>query len=112
MGQILIHEDYGEGELSVPSKRELCRECDGTGRTDCFDNGISSEMWSEMNGDEREEYRGGMYDAPCRECKGAKVVEVPDYDAMTPEQRKGVDDYYAEMASLAADEAAERRAGC
>ena len=112
MGRILIHEDYGDGELSVPSKREMCRECDGTGRTDCFDNGISAEMWSEMNGDEREEYRDGLYDAPCRECKGAKVVEVPDDDAMTPEEKKRVDSYYAGLSELAQEEAAERRAGC
>jgi hypothetical protein len=41
----------------------------------------------------REQYfrRGGIYDVPCEECKGRRVVAVVDRDAcQTPEELQGL----------------------
>lgn len=72
----------------LPAKYEVCDDCEGVGTTlneNIRQHAYSAEEFQEaFDDEEREHYfkRGGMYDVPCKTCKGARVVLVPDSDAI------------------------------
>lgn len=72
--------DGDEVEISLPSRYEVCPCCEGKGSHDhpAFSNGITSSEWAEWDQEEREDYQKGIYDVPCEECKGLRVILVPD----------------------------------
>ena len=77
-----------EFTVTVPGKRMLCEECDGTGRVLCDGlrgHAFSSEELFE-DPDFAEGYFGGDYDVKCDECHGEKVVVGPDEERMTKRQ--------------------------
>lgn len=69
-------------EVSFPTVNVICDRCDGEGKhvNPAVDgHGISAEEWERDWDDEgREGYLRGDYDVVCHECKGAKVLAVPD----------------------------------
>jgi hypothetical protein len=77
-----------------PAKYVVCPRCDGEGKhtNPAIDgNGITaSEMHEILNDDPDflEDYMGGMYDIPCTECHGKRVVLEIDEAECTPEQIK------------------------
>lgn len=103
-------------EVEVSSKKAVCEECDGEGKVGRFDHDVFT--LSDFEGDEEEmsdfasHCAAGTYDVTCPECKGNKVVSVPDLSDLTPEQLVGYraqqerDDYFR------AEQASERRMGC
>jgi len=71
-------EDDSEVEATVPIKFEVCPTCNGKGShvnpsIDC--NGLSAEDFAE-DPDFFTDYMSGMYDQPCNECGGQRVVPI------------------------------------
>ena len=101
-------------EIQLPTKRVICPVCDGKGthvNPSIDSHGISPDEFAE-DPDFAEEYFSGRYDVVCNYCNGNKVVEEPDFKALTPEQHKAWNDERdAEAADRACAEA-ERRMGC
>ena len=99
----------GEGvEIELPTKWEICDLCNGEGRhvNPSIDaGGISGEAFLE-DPDFAEDYMAGAYDVACNACGGAGKVKVPDYDQLTEDQRKALEEQ--QMADAAYE--AERRA--
>lgn len=104
-----------DGELvEVPAINIVCGTCEGEGRVDhpAFSNGITSSEWADMTDDEQGRYMGGAYDVTCPECKGRRVLRVPDVSRMTFAQKRAA--VYTRQAAraeqeVAAECAAERR---
>ena len=93
----------------VTVKYEVCPTCEGKGKhvnpsIDC--NGISAEEFAE-DPDFAEDYFRGVYDVPCAECGGRRVVPVPVDDAVLARYHKILDEEAAYQAMCAA----ERRMG-
>lgn len=69
-----------ESCVDLPAKYEVCATCEGRGShvnphvDDC---GISAEEFAE-DPDFAEAYRTGLYDVPCYECDGKRVVPRVD----------------------------------
>jgi RecJ-like exonuclease len=117
-------DDEGEEiEASLPSCKEVCPRCEGTGfhLTESIGSyAYSQEEFEEAFDDEesRSEYfrRGGRFDVVCTECKGKNVIDVVDEEACITTEQKAIlckyDDYLNRQAQYRAEEEAERRAGC
>lgn len=102
-----------EEEVEIPIKYEVCQTCDGKGRhvnPSIDSHGISAEEFYE-DPDFGEDYFSGVYDVPCCECGGLRVVPEIDEENASPEL---IDRYYDHVNSLhryAAEEAYIRRMG-
>jgi len=98
--KLTYENDEGEEiELELPSKMEVCNDCQGHGSVLCEGMrgyGYSQEEFEESFSDDedREAYftRGGKYDVTCPTCHGDNVVPVVD-EALIPEKDKAA---YAE----------------
>lgn len=106
-----------EVRMTIPAKNALCDCCGGEGRVDnpAFSNGITQSDREEMGEEAFENYMSGMYDVACPECKGAKVVLVPDVSDCTFAQKRFLVGYYKdqkEQAEAAREAAALHRAEC
>lgn len=90
----VINDDGDEVEISLPSKRIICPECDGHGThltPSMRDHAYSSEEFQEdFSEEEQEEYmkRGGMYDVTCTVCKGNKIIDGLDRAACYSDEDK------------------------
>lgn len=73
-----------EIETEIPAKYDVCGSCHGKGKHDhpAFSNGITADEWNGPDWDDesRESYMAGAYDVTCEECKGLRVILVPDED--------------------------------
>lgn len=84
--------ELNEETHEVPGKYCVCPECEGTGYTLC--DGMKGHAYTQEEFDEafdeeaKEQYftRGGIYDQPCKTCKGKNVVMVPNVAACNEEQ--------------------------
>jgi hypothetical protein len=83
-----------EEEIALPSKFEVCGNCEGHGthlREAIREHAYTAEEFAEAFDDDesREAYfkRGGIYDVTCETCHGARVVAVVDYEKCTKEQK-------------------------
>lgn len=90
----VLDEDDNETEHELPSKMEVCDECEGEGFVLC--EGMRGHAYSQEEFDEsfsddedREHYfrRGGKYDVSCPSCKGKNVVPVVDEGKLNAEQK-------------------------
>jgi hypothetical protein len=89
--------------LTVRVVYEVCPTCDGKGThvnpsIDCC--GLTAEDFAE-DPDFAESYHRGMYDQPCNQCRGRRVVPEPHPDekaALEYIEKKAIDDaaYHAE----------------
>jgi len=81
--------DWNTGDIiEVPTKNEVCSRCRGEGKhtnPSIDGHGITSEEMDELGPDFEEDYFSGVYDVTCEECKGAKVVKVPDMGVLNDE---------------------------
>jgi len=112
-----IENDAGETlTVELPAHREVCPLCQGKGShvNPAIDaHGITSDEFDE-DPEFRESYLRGVYDVPCYECDGKRVVPVVDREGLTPEQKADlaeVDEIAADLAEMHAEMAAERRMG-
>jgi len=114
-GRLEIDEDGEEvfiGEM-IPAIFEVCGTCDGKGKhvnPSIDSNGLSAEDFDE-DPDFRENYFSGMYDVPCNECHGKRVVPAPDYNRMTEEQKKNVEEAIESHHAGQYEEYMERKMG-
>ena len=101
--------ENGDGEeVEVPFTWGVCPTCDGKGKhvnPAIDENGISADEFRE-DPEFAQDYFSGVYDQPCAECDGRRVV--PEYDAEAPankwlldKERAAADDrrtrYYERM---------------
>lgn len=76
-------------EVMLPAIRTVCFRCDGTGthvNPNVDGNGLSQEDF-DADPDFKESYFRGDYDVCCSECKGARVLDVVNYEALTPKMK-------------------------
>lgn len=85
-------EDGEEITIEVPSKMEVCYDCEGHGMVlnESMRNYAYTSEDEEMHDPEfREEYfkRGGIYDVVCPTCKGKNVLAVPDEETINKNEK-------------------------
>lgn len=110
----LIDDDGDEYEAELPIKFDVCGRCMGKGsHTNPNIGAITSEEWeSDWDYEERERYVSGVYDVPCEECDGRRVMSVIDEKLCSPDNLQRYYDYLNDMADLRREEDMERRYGC
>ncbi|HEU5112111.1 MAG TPA: hypothetical protein VFU96_02270 [Acidimicrobiia bacterium] len=125
-----------EDEEMRPHKRwAVCPRCHGNGshvNPSIDGNGITESEMAELGEDFREDYMSGVFDVPCEECGGLRVVpgchcgqpvvaghwypgeiDEPEPYTLCHEHLEGEQlSQWRAMAELAAEQAAERRARC
>ena len=124
---ITIDDGEVEETIKVPSKFEVCPECEGCGTdrgrsVECDGGGFTASEWAEAcdddpdYGDDDEpgfarKYFSGFYDRPCECCKGKRVIEVIDRDRADPAIVARYDEQVQADAEYAAQRRAEMRMG-
>ncbi len=112
--QVTTWTDAGdEIEISIPAKFALCPRFRGVGShvNPAIDgHGLSREDF-DQDPDFEEAYFRGDYDVACHRCGGRKVIAVPDWAKLSEEEKKAWKIQERDLADMAAEEAAERRAG-
>lgn len=109
-----ILDEHGD-DIEIPCRWDVCDDCEGEGTTlqeDIRQHAYSVEEFRESFDDEEaEEYfkRGGRYDVPCKTCKGARVVAVPDLDRCSQDERAQVAAWEESEAQAASERSYERR---
>lgn len=101
-----------EVTVSLPAKFEVCTRCRGEGtHTDpsIDGNGITASEMDELGDDFREDYMSGVYDITCTECKGARVIAVPDRARWTSAQKRAYREAQKREQEWARDDASEAR---
>lgn len=99
-------------EAELPGKREVCPCCKGEGTT--VNPSIDHDGLSEEDCQDKEfmdSYMAGNYDIRCQECDGRRVVDVLDWESLTPKMQQAVQRALDEQARDDAEAAAERRWG-
>jgi hypothetical protein len=122
---ITVHYENENGEeieMALPSKKEVCHECDGGGYVLCEGmrgHAYSAEEFMESFDDEedRGEYftRGGKYDQQCDVCHGQNVVDVIDEEHLNSAQKEfyeAFQQYENERLQSEADDRHTMRAEC
>lgn len=92
-----------------PTSKQVCPTCGGEGEhanPALRDHGFTQSEIYEMGIDEFNEfqadYRRGVYNQRCLECKGLRVVDQIDIDQLGETERKYVEDWYNDAAESAA----------
>lgn len=112
-------EDGLELEVTLPSKREVCPTCDGTGTT-VFGWGrdnpaVFTGEDFDQDPDLMEDLASGRLDRCCPECGGNNVVEVVDADLLKIRDPKVYKEWRADQRAEADYRAmvrSEQRFGC
>ena len=103
---------------ALPKYREVCHRCSGKGShvNPAIDgHGISAQEWNdEWTEEDRENYHSGVYDIPCHECSGKRVVWAIDRrvaETACPALLAAFDAWQESIAESDAIYAAERSIG-
>lgn len=100
--------DNDGNEVELPTRNEVCSQCEGEGRSSAYLGVIDPNEWEP---DELDEYMQGRYDRTCETCKGERVVAVVDEDRLTPDQLVLWHEWERSEAEYRAICEAERRMG-
>lgn len=114
MSLTLTITDEAGDDLVIPAKYAVCENCEGSGthvNPSIDGHGLTAEDF-DNDPEFREAYFAGRYDIRCHECRGDRVVLVPDYSQMDADEVRAVEAHYQSEAQYRAECAAERRAGC
>ena len=106
-----LPDEWDTVEVEVPFRFVVCPTCDGTGHhvnPSVDAHGISPEEFAE-DPDFAEDYMSGVYDVPCYECDGQRVVPEPDEST---EAGKRCLEHMRFLGQCAAEEAYCARMGC
>lgn len=82
-------EGYVYDVVQVPIKNEVCPTCEGRGKhvNPSIDaHGISRNEF-DRDPQFEEDYRQGVYDVKCYQCKGLRVIPGPDISALSGEHQ-------------------------
>ncbi len=104
-------DEGGYYKLRCPAEREICSRCDGNGThvNPAVDgDGISPEEFHE-DPDFAEAYMRGDYDVQCEECKGERIVSVPDVEKLPENLQEDYWRYKNEDAQFEAEESRRLR---
>jgi hypothetical protein len=102
-----------EGPIHVTLEYEVCGTCEGKGthvNPSIDSHGLSAEDFDE-DPDLAENYFGGLYDVPCAECKGERLILVPSESRNDEALYRAVMDYQHELWADAREQEHERRMG-
>lgn len=108
-------ENWEDVELALPSKNEVCGNCQGYGYHDhrgIIDGALTEDQVRDS--DFMEDYQNGNYSVPCEECRGANVVLVVDeyvLDHDDPPLMKAIRDAQESVANYHWASAQERKMG-
>lgn len=78
--KFIPHGEDEENEISLKARYEVCPRCEGKGthvNPSIDGHGISAQEFAE-DPQFKEDYFNGVYDVPCYDCKGLRVVPVVD----------------------------------
>lgn len=103
----------GDTEHQLPACYKVCPRCSGTGthvNPSIDGNGLTCEAFAEAGDDFRADYMAGLYDVPCIECSGRRVVLELDRVRCPKALRKAYDEFQREEHQYQATCRAERRA--
>jgi hypothetical protein len=113
------YDDDGEPiEVECPTRKEVCPKCRGEGTHihQAFIDEAFTREDAERDGldfyEEIDAMQAGRYDVPCNRCHGLRVVDVPDRDALTPEEREALAEHEEDERQFEAQCRAERLYGC
>lgn len=104
---------YGREDEAIvlPAKYEVCGRCMGKGVHDCWEGGMTGDEMAEQGPEFFEDYMSGMYDKRCDECKGDRVILVPDRARAPKKLLAEYDRHQQWEADYQAEVAHERRMG-
>jgi DnaJ-class molecular chaperone len=93
-------------EVRMPAKYEVCPTCHGKGSSSAYLGAFTQSDMDEMDQDWFDDYLAGHFDRPCEECKGLRVVLVPDMEMIETNQlyKKAYDLWLENERSEAEDE--------
>jgi len=100
---------------TIPAKYAVCDNCEGKGtqvNPNVDGNGLTQEDFDEQGPDFFDDYMSGVYDIPCLECKGLRVVLVADENRLTAEQMQEYNQYLDDEYAYQQEMYWERMAGC
>ena len=99
-------------ETELPFRWEICGHCRGEGKSSAYLGAYTRDEMDEQGQEFFEDYMAGRYDRACDRCDGAGKVKRVDWLKLTREQRRAWNEQVRSDREMAAEEAAERRAGC
>jgi hypothetical protein len=106
-------EDGLEQEARIPANWEICGTCRGNGQHSRNLGAFTQDEWDAQGFEFQEEYLAGAYDSTCESCDGTGKVLVADWDkaskALSPATLAAIEAEDEAIATLEAEEAAERR---
>lgn len=100
----------GDSDLTLPTRKEVCHECNGEGQSSAYLGSFSREDL-DNDPDFAESYFAGHYDRTCTVCNGLRVVDVVDEARLTPEELKAWQDHCTEVRETRQMYEMERRMG-
>lgn len=90
----LLNEDKSQFEdIHLPAKFEVCPRCQGGGKQDVYDGGMTGDEMAEAGQEFAEDYAAGVYFKPCEECNGKRVVAVADRSLLNAKQAEQLDEH-------------------
>ena len=102
-------------DMTIPAKYVVCDNCEGKGtqvNPNVDGHGLTQEDFDEQGPDFFDDYMSGVYDIPCLECKGLRVVLVADENRLTAEQMQEYNQYLDDEYAYQQEMYWERMAGC
>lgn len=93
--------------LTVPAKRVICDYCNGEGFLGPPP--PTPEELEAMDDQYGSDLRAGIHNERCPECKGERVVDVPDTERMTDRQNELFAGHLIELEGIAQEESLHAR---
>jgi hypothetical protein len=106
----LVESFQEEHDVKLATHWEVCGGCNGRGTETLRDFAFTGDDFAE-DPDFADAYFGGVYDEPCRDCKGRTTILAVDEEALPPEIRGAWFAYLRDDAETEAMYAMERRMG-
>jgi len=89
-------EDLKGKSRTISACYDVCLACEGKGKTSAhvehIGGGFTASEWDEMGEEFQDNYMSGVYDKPCPECKGNRVVLVPNLTGCDEEDREAFEE--------------------
>lgn len=106
--------ECGNGDIKLLCKWGVCPTCRGEGthvNPSIDASGLTADDFYEDPGF-ADDYMSGVYDQPCNDCNGRRVVPEVDRDNNSSEMIERYDEHLRDEYEYAAIVAAERARGC